>query len=152
YQVDHKDLPNWLSDLVPQYLTDANALICPVCRRTGQVESPLLVDPKMSCSYLFEFCPVALGNEAPNAPKRTRREWKRRQKGFAGSIVLLVRCRHNEPVFNMAFDGRIYESPPGWENLLSTRLNLEDLAPARLFADEPATGNAQSLPAARHYP
>ena len=34
YQADHKDLPNWLSDLVPQYLPDTNALICPVCRLT----------------------------------------------------------------------------------------------------------------------
>src|SRR5882757_2941687 len=32
YRKDHKDLPNWLSDLVPDYLADANVLICPVCR------------------------------------------------------------------------------------------------------------------------
>src|SRR5579872_4563673 len=61
YQLDHKDLPNWLSDLVPQYLTDANVLICPVCKRTGKAESPGLADPKISCSYLFEFCPQPLG-------------------------------------------------------------------------------------------
>ena len=35
YQRDHKSLPNWLSDLVPQYLADVNVLTCPVCRRTG---------------------------------------------------------------------------------------------------------------------
>ena len=34
YQADHRDLPNWLSDLVPQYLADANVLVCPVCRRS----------------------------------------------------------------------------------------------------------------------
>ena len=28
-QADHKDLPNWLSDLVPQYLPDPNVLVCP---------------------------------------------------------------------------------------------------------------------------
>ena len=150
YQADHKDLPNWLSDLVPQYLNDATVLICPVCRRTGQVESPPLADPKMSCSYLFEFSPVPLGNEAPNAPKRTRREWKRRQMGLAGSIVPLVRCRHHDPVLNVAFDGRVYESPPAWEDLLTNRLNLQDLTPAQLFVDE-ATGSAQS-PVVRHYP
>src|SRR5262245_25483306 len=33
YRKDHKDLPNWLSDLVPDYLPDANVLVCPVCRR-----------------------------------------------------------------------------------------------------------------------
>jgi hypothetical protein len=152
YQIDHKDLPNWLSDLVPQYLSDANVLICPVCRRTGKVELPPLADPKISCSYLFELCPVPLGNEAPNAPKRTRREWKRRQMGLAGSIVPVVRCRHHDPVLNVAFDGRIYESPAGWENLLTNRLNLEDLSPARLFADETTPGNSQGMPVVRHYP
>src|SRR5438067_25181 len=40
YRKDHKDLPNWLSDLVPDYLPDANVLVCPVCRRTGQIEKP----------------------------------------------------------------------------------------------------------------
>src|SRR6266853_436419 len=72
YQKDKKDLPNWLSDLVPEYLTDANVLVCPVCRRTGKTESGSLVDPKISTSYLFEFCPVPLGRSAPAAPTRTR--------------------------------------------------------------------------------
>src|ERR1017187_3918958 len=36
FEVDHRDFPNWLSDLVPQYLPHANVLVCPVCRRTGQ--------------------------------------------------------------------------------------------------------------------
>ena len=94
YQADHKDLPNWLSDLVPQYLPDANVLMCPVCRRTGEAEGPPLADPKIACSYLFEFCPVPLGGEAPNAPTQTRREWKRRQMGLVGSVVPVVRCRH----------------------------------------------------------
>src|SRR6267154_300681 len=29
YRHDHKDLPNWLSDLVPQYISDATLLVCP---------------------------------------------------------------------------------------------------------------------------
>src|SRR5271168_2706665 len=78
YQLDHKDLPNWLSDLVPQYLTDANVLICPVCKRTGKAESPGLADPKLSCSYLLEFSPQPLGKALPDNPTKTRREWKRR--------------------------------------------------------------------------
>src|SRR5215467_10221203 len=49
YQFDHKDLPNWLSDLVPDYLTDGNVLICPVCRRTGRTETGALADPKLAC-------------------------------------------------------------------------------------------------------
>src|SRR5689334_10647841 len=74
YQKEHKDLPNWLSDLVPDYLQDANVLVCPVCRRTGQTEKAPLADPQIASSYLFEFCPMPLGNSAPANPTATRRE------------------------------------------------------------------------------
>jgi hypothetical protein len=136
FQADHRDLPNWLSDLVPQYLKDANVLICPVCRRTGRTEPPPLADPKLPSSYLFEFCPVRLGNLATNAPNRTRREWKRRQMGLVGSQVPIVRCRHHRPVLNLAFDGQIYESPASWEVVFTNRVSAADLTAARLFAGE----------------
>src|SRR5690349_9214350 len=81
YQMDHKDIPNWLSDLVPQYLNDGNVLICPVCKRTGEAETSALADPNMPCSYLYEFCPSPL-NKPQAASGVTRREWKRRQMGM----------------------------------------------------------------------
>jgi len=136
FQDEHRDLPNWLSDLVPQYLDDANVLICPVCRRTGRTEAAPLADPKLPSSYLFEFCPVPLGSLATNAPNRTRREWKRRQMGLVGSQVPVVRCRHHKPVLNLAFDGKIYESPASWEALLTNRVDAVGLTAARLFASE----------------
>ena len=135
YQVDHKDIPNWLSDLVPQYISDANVLICPACKRTGQFEAPPLADPKIPSSYLYEFCPLPLGtNAAPSDPGKTHRDWKRRQMGLVGSIVPIVRCRHHAAVLNLAFDGRIYESPPSWENLLTNQVNIAELSAARIFA------------------
>lgn len=147
YEADHKDLPNWCSDLVPEYLPDANVLICPLCRRTGQTEGPPLADPKIPSSYLFEFCPVPLGNEAPNAPTRTRRDWKRRQMGFLGAVVPIVRCRHHQPVLNLAFDGSVYESPGMWELAFTNRVSPESLSAAAIFADEsPSPANAQSAP------
>jgi hypothetical protein len=154
YQADHKDLPNWLSDLVPQYLADGNVLVCPVCRRTGQIESPPLADPKISSSYLFEFCPVPLGQAAPDAPARTRRDWKRRQMGLLGSAVPIVRCRHHNPVLNLAFDGHIYESPGSWELAFTNRVAAEELTAARLFAGEPAQGDGaqKKPPLVRQYP
>ena len=149
FQADHHDLPNWLSDLVPEYLADANVLICPVCRRTGKTEAPPLADPKLPSSYLFEFCPVPLGNAATNAPTRTRREWKRRQMGLVGSQVPVVRCRHHTPVLNLAFDGKIYESPPSWEWVFTNRVSAAELTPARMFAEEsPRPANARKKPAA----
>ncbi len=146
YRADHKDIPNWLSDLVPQYL-DASVLICPVCKRTGQTESPPLADPKIPCSYLYEFCPVPLGKiDAPGDPAKTRRDWKRRQMGLVGSIVPIVRCRHHATVLNLAFDGRIYESLSWWEDLLTNQIDIADLQPARIFAapSNPVAANSSS--------
>ena len=154
FQAEQHDLPNWLSDLVPQYLADMNVLMCPVCRRTGQTESPPLADPKLPCSYLFEFCPVPLGGLATNAPNRTRREWKRRQMGLVGSQVPVVRCRHHRPVLNVAFDGRIYESPTSWEAIFTNRVSAGELSAARIFAGEPGpAGNARKKSGgARRFP
>jgi len=154
YQADHRDLPYWLSDLVPQYLADANVLVCPVCRRTGQTEAPPLADPRLPSSYLYEFCPVPLGAMATNAPTRTRREWKRRQMGLVGSVVPVVRCRHHDPVLNLAFDGKVYESPAAWERLLTNRVSLADLTPARIFAEErsPATPAPSQPSSVKRFP
>jgi hypothetical protein len=139
YQADHKDIPNWLADLVPQYLQDPSVLVCPVCRRTGQVEIPALADPKIATSYLFEFCPLPLGSSTPN---HTRREWKRRQMGLVGSVVPIVRCRHHNPVLNLAYDGKIYDSPSLWETTVSNRVSMAELTPERIFANETApSGN-----------
>jgi hypothetical protein len=138
YRADHnKEVPNWLSDLVPQYLNDAALLICPVSRRTGRTEVPLLADPNISSSYLYEFCPVPLGNMAPNSPKSTRRDWKRRQMDLVGPIVPIVRCRNHNGALNLAFDGRIYDSPPSWESLLTNQIPLADLTAGKIFAGSP---------------
>lgn len=148
YRVDHKDIPNWLSDLVPQYISDANVLICPACKRTGQIESAL-ADPKLPCSYLYEFCPLPLGKDAPGDPTKTRQDWKRRQMGIAGSIVPIVRCRHHSTVLNLAFDGRIYESTNSWEDVLTNQMNVAELEPSRIFASAPAP---RAAPSAMTYP
>jgi hypothetical protein len=144
YELDHKELPNWLSDLVPQYLPDANVLVCPLCRRTGKTEGPPLADPKLPSSYLFEFCPVPLG---PATPNRTRRDWKRRQMGLVGAGVPIVRCRHHNPVLNLAFDGKIYESPSMWEMVFTNRIGAAELTAARLFAEDPSSSQKPSDPA-----
>jgi hypothetical protein len=146
YENDNKDLPNWLSDLVPQYLNDANILICPACRRTGHLESAEVADPKIPSSYLYEFSPVPLGDAAPNSPTRTRREWRRLQLAVAGPMVPLVRCRHHKAVLNLAYDGHVYESPVDWQSALPPSINPADLTPEKLFADHPAPAAPSSSP------
>jgi hypothetical protein len=148
YQMDHKDIPNWLSDLVPQYLSDANVLLCPVCKRTGATEAPPLADPNLPCSYLFEFCPLPL-NKPLAATNVTRRDWKRRQMGLVGSVVPIVRCRHHTPLLNLAFDGQIYDSPGSWEVTVSNRMDPAQLAAEKLF---PLEGGANNAPAKKPPP
>src|SRR5262249_60208875 len=118
------------------YLTNANLLLCPYCRRTGKTEIGSLADPKIASSYLFEFCPLPLGRSAPAAPNRTRREWKRLQMGLVGSVVPIVRCRAHDPLLNLAFDGTIYDSSSLWETVVANRVNTADLTAANLFAKE----------------
>ena len=136
YQYDHKDLPNWLSDLVPDYLSDPTVLICPVCRRTGRTESPPLADPKLACSYVFEFSPVPVGTALAGEQVHTRRDWKRRQMGLIGSGVPIVRCRHHDPLLNLGFNGTVYESPPQWELNFTNRVRPAELSVRAIFGGE----------------
>jgi hypothetical protein len=155
YKADHRDFPNWLSDLVPQYLNDPGVLICPVCKRTGQIEMSGLADPKLPCSYLYEFCPVPLGtNDAPGDPGKTRRDWKERQVEMVGPVVPLVRCRHHGVVLNLAVDGHVYESGPSWEDLLTNRINVAELMSAHIFAGSNSASStaAADLPKPRFPP
>ncbi len=62
YRRDHKDLPNWLSDLVPKYIADKDQLICPVTKRTNRTHQfPHLNDPKIPKAYLYEFSQLPIG-------------------------------------------------------------------------------------------
>ena len=128
YRVQKKELPHWLSDLVPDYLDDVNALICPVTRRTGQLQNFGLADPKLATSYIYEFCngpvPQSLGGDG----RITMREWKQRQMGLAGEIVPIVRCHLHNPLLNLSFGGKVYESPATWEELVTNQVNAADLS------------------------
>ena len=136
YRRDHKDLPNWLSDLVPKYLKDKSVLTCPVSARTGRVENFGIVDPKLPISYLYEFCDAEMG-KIYDGGRIKMREWKRRQMGMVGSGVPMVRCHLHSPVLNLSYDGKIYESPDTWENLFIDVVNLDELMPSKLFGQLP---------------
>ena len=144
YQFDHKEMPNWLSDLVPDYISDGNTLICPVCRRTGRTEQPPLADPKLACSYLFEFSPVPVVTGGAGEPRPTRRDWRRRQMGLVGAVVPVVRCRHHDPVLNLAFNGTIYDSPSQWELVFTNRIRASELSVAAIFGQGGAEETAVS--------
>ena len=144
YRTEQKDLPAWLSDLVPKHIKDPNVLVCPVIKKTGTVTTFGIEDPKISTAYLYEFAEAPVPNLFQGGSQRTMKEWKRRQMGIVGSKIPMVRCHHHSPVLNLSFDGRIYESAGAWEGELR-EVNAEDLTPARLFAADSALASAVKM-------
>ena len=133
YRAHHHDVPNWLSDLVPKYLSDTNALICPVTTRTSLQSAFDMLDANVFSSYLYEFTPTdipAVVKGAWPGPTMTMRQWKRQQMKLAGSEVPLVRCLLHEPALNLSIGGKVYSSPVYWElNFTNTTTKLEDFSP-----------------------
>ena len=59
----------------------------------------------------------------------TTRDWKKQQMGLVGSEVPIVRCLLHEPVLNLSFGGKIYESPLFWEKNFLDVATMKDFAP-----------------------
>jgi hypothetical protein len=111
YQVDHKELPHWLSDLVPQYVNDANVFICPVCKRTGQTEDSPLADPKLASSYIYLFSPAPLDTKfSYKGDFKTHRELSAGLQKNLGTIVPIVRCLHHRIKLELSLEGSVNES------------------------------------------
>ncbi len=113
YEKDKDNLPNWLSDLVPDYLSK-ETLLCSDDRTHTDALAP---DPRLPCSYSYQFSP----NFTSVADGRMRyRDWKKQQVKFFGDIVPMVRCRHHgapSRVLNISAGGQVYYSPGGWEGM-----------------------------------
>jgi hypothetical protein len=138
YRSDKKDLPPYLSDLVPRYIKDPNVLVCPTVKRTGNVVNYGISDPKISTAYIYEFSEAPIPDGHPGGLNRTMKEWKRRQMGLVGSKIPMIRCHHHNPVLNLSFDGKIYDSASTWEAELQNEIDPADLTPSKLFASESA--------------
>ncbi|MDE0018627.1 MAG: tetratricopeptide repeat protein [Candidatus Poribacteria bacterium] len=100
------DYPEWLSDLYPKHLADANVLICPSDKEGGKPIYTPNTDPEMPVSYSYELNP-------------RYREWKTEQRKVYGDAMPIVRCRHhaNEDfvALNLSFSSRVYRSANTWE-------------------------------------
>ncbi len=144
YRTDNKDVPDWLSDLIPKYLKNPNVLLCPVAKKTGQVSNLGMNDPKVSTSYTYEFSNTRVPRTISGGSTHTMKEWKKRQMEVVGPKVPMIRCHHHSPVLNLAFDGRIYESIGAWEQELK-EIDPQELTPGKLFADDPANSALTKL-------
>jgi len=116
YQEAHKQLPNWLSDLVPGALSNRNVLICPVAGREGVKTYPGLEDPRIATSYTYDFCNREVPGTVWGGSATTMRDWKNRQRAIYGDDVPMVRCTHHERVLNVSYGGKIFESSVTWED------------------------------------
>jgi hypothetical protein len=114
-------LPNRLSDLIPQFLSDADALVCPYVKRTGNltgwrlhVDQTVFDDP--GSTYAYEF-----SNKASNWIRHwTMAEVKQYHMKFFGFGVPVVRCFAHRPRLNLAYNGIAYKSNFEWEDAYLT--------------------------------
>src|SRR5437660_351675 len=136
YRAKKKALPSWLSDLVPEFLDDANVLTCPVTKHTGQIQNFGLADPKLPTSYIYEFCNEPIPLTIGGGSQHTMREWKLRQMERVGDIVPLVRCHLHNPLLNLSYGGKVYESPAAWETMVTNQVSAAELTVAGAFARE----------------
>ena len=106
YQKDNEYLPEWLSDLYPKYLSDANLLICPADTSDGKALYHTNIDPNTSTSYGYQF-------------HSEYRAVKNAQRLLYGDVIPLVRCRHHAnddfEVLNLSFSSQVYTSSATWE-------------------------------------
>ena len=106
YQKEHNDFPQWLSDLYPKYLADANSLLCPADTKGGKPLFLINADPKMPVSYGYQF--------HTGYQERTRENL-----AIYGDVIPLARCRHHTnqsfACLNLSFSLKVYQSSNVWE-------------------------------------
>lgn len=107
YEKDKGSLPDWLSDLVPAYLSD-EALIWP---EDGPQSTPLSPDRNLPCSFGYQY---SSSLPAPGG-EMSYREFKDQERKIWGDVAPLVRYYIGQRCLNVSFDGRIYMSGTAWE-------------------------------------
>ena len=129
YRQKHGDLPNWLSDLVPEFLADTNVLMSPVELRTGRSVLWGYDDPKVKSSYIYEFSQTKAGGRRDQDIPLTMKQWKMLQMEEFGPVVPLLRCHLHDPVLNLSYSGDIYETSLFWESDTKTIALMARLGP-----------------------
>ena len=114
YQRSHHDVPDWLSDLVPEYISKTNLLVCP-SQGEAATTYPGLEDPKIATSYTYDFCARQIPTTVWGGAPVTMMNWKNRQRKVYGDAVPMIRCTHHDHVLNISYGGEVFESSVSWE-------------------------------------
>jgi len=111
YHKEHGKYPDWLSDLTPKHLADANMLICPADKIGGKALFVRSQDPNKPVSYGYEFSPDQKGQI-------------QLARTMFGDVTPLVRCIHHnkkgslENTLSLSFGYNLYKSDYYWTNSL----------------------------------
>ena len=107
FEKDKGSLPDWLSDLVPEYL-DAEMLIWP---ENGPQSTPLAREPHLPCSFGYQYS----SQLSLSGGTMSYRQFKNKERKVWGDVVPLVRYYRGSRCLNVSFDGRVYMSGTAWE-------------------------------------
>ena len=107
YKKTKGTIPDYLSDLVPDFLPDQNVLMSPT-KPSGMHAKG---DPRWQVSYSYEFSALPMGGSG-----QTFREAKEAQMEKFGEAVPILRCFAHGKVMNLAYSGDYFESNLSWED------------------------------------
>ncbi|MCH8119146.1 MAG: hypothetical protein IIC00_05390, partial [Planctomycetes bacterium] len=123
YEEDKGKLPDWLSDLVPDYLSK-ETLLCPSDAEHVARYSP---DPKLPCSYSWEFSAKPIPTGWDPTGRTLYRDWKAQQVELFGDVVPKVRCNHHgSRCLNLSVGGQIWWGPLNWEYMFKPDYRFGD--------------------------
>jgi hypothetical protein len=111
YAKDNGSLPDWLSDLVPRYLT-IETLVCPADTGTAPRKPPDR-HPKCSYGYPLAAYPFPWGG--------LYRDLYVEEMKVYGGVFPLARCRNHgfpQRILNVAMNGQVYVGYPFWKAAL----------------------------------
>lgn len=115
YRVANADAdPQWLSELVPQYLSE-KALLCPADPTAGGpgVLTEDASDPTLPCSYLYEI--------RPSEKEEQQMLWTPE-----GDMIPIVRCEYHR--LNLSLGGKLYRKGPQRDIYNSNKMGFSALA------------------------
>ncbi len=112
------EMPDWLSDLYPDYLANDVDLLCPSSPTTLQ-KYVNLADRNVPTSFTYELAPVEIQGQ-------NNREQKKKMLEIFGDKIPVVRCFHFKRPLCLTYGGEIVFMDEDWEKILPRGKSLND--------------------------
>jgi hypothetical protein len=142
YSQRYNKLPNWLSELTPDFISNPDVLFCPYVLKTGLLsEWRKRIQPgpgkDRRTSYHYEFCLEKAPYVLAEDNDKTYRDYKTAQMTLLREAVPIVRCLAHEPMLNLASNGLLFENiePLHWEENFAHIYPHMLLVPRDLFPE-----------------